>query len=193
MGDSATRKLPRKIKAEHIVAAVAIAVTIGLAVAIVRYFDLVRNMGAYGYVGALVISILAGGTVFVPIPALAVVFALGGVLNPAWVGAAAGLGEAIGAVTIYLTGMGGHSLFQNRFPKVYPRVSEWVKRRGPAAVFLYSCIFNPLYYPLTLACGALRFGLWKFFFLTWAGKTVKGMIVAYAGYLGLRWVLGSGS
>lgn len=181
-----------RMKKEHVVAVLGIVVTIVLAVAIVRYFDLVRQMGGYGYLGVFVISIFAGGTILVPIPALAVVFALGGVLNPAWVGVAAGLGEAIGALTIYLTGMGGRTLFENRFPKIYPRIAGWVKRRGPVAVFLYSSVFNPFFYPLTLMCGALRFGILRFFLLCWAGKTIKGLTIAYAGYLGLRWVLGVG-
>jgi membrane protein YqaA with SNARE-associated domain len=181
--------LLRKVKTEHIIAVIAIGGTIGLAALIVRHFEFVRTIGTYGYLGVFIISVLAGGTVVVPVPALAVVFALGGVLNPAIVGAVAGLGEAAGAMLIYLTGMGGRTMFQSRFPRVYPRVVAWVRRKGPLAVFLYSAVLNPFYYPLTLAAGALRFGLWRFFFLTWAGKTVKGMTVAYAGYLGLRWLL----
>lgn len=178
----------RRIKREYIVAGLSAAITIALAVLIVRNFALVRQAGAYGYGGAFVISLFAGGTVVVPIPGLAVIFGLGGVLNPLWVGLAAGLGEAIGAMTIYFTGMGGRGVMQRRFPRIYPKMVDWVRRRGDAAVFLYSAIFNPFYYPLTLACGALRFGLWRFFFLSWAGKTVKCLIVAYAGYFGLRWL-----
>lgn len=184
-----TQRTVRRLKPEYFIAGISVAVTIGLAVAIVLNFELVRQAGAYGYGGAFVISLFAGGTVVIPIPGLAVIFGLGGVLNPFWVGLAAGLGEALGALTIYLTGMGGRGLVQKRLPKVYPRMVEWVKKRGDIAVFLYSAIFNPFFYPLTLACGALRFGLWRFFFLSWGGKTVKGLIVAYAGYFGLRWLL----
>lgn len=169
-------------------ALVAIVVTIGIAVLIVSNIDFIRRMGAYGYAGAFVVSVLAGGTVVVPIPGLAVIFSLGAVLNPAFVALVAGLGEALGSITIYLTGMGGRSLIEKRFPKVYPRMVGWVQNRGAFAIFLYSAIFNPFFYPLTLACGALRFGLWKFFFLSWAGKTVKCLVVAYAGYFGLRWL-----
>jgi len=192
MGVSAINRILKTIKLEHVIAVVAIVVTITLATAIVRYFEFVQALGGYGYLGVLIISVIAGGTILVPIPALIVVFAMGGVptslgiFNPAIVGAVAGLGEGIGAMLIYATGMGGSSLFQNRFPKVYSRVLGWAQRRGSWAVFFHSAIFNPLYYPLTLAAGALRFGFWRFYFLTWAGKTVKGMIVAYAGYLGLR-------
>lgn len=178
----------RKIRLEHIIAAISVVITVFLAFVIIRNVGLVRQMGAYGYGGAFVISVLSGGTVVVPIPGLAVVFSLGGVLNPLWLGLVVGLGEAVGAVTIYVTGMGGRTLIEKRFPGAYPRMVDWVKRKGDAAVFLYSAVFNPLYYPLTIACGALRFGWWRFFLLSWAGKTIKGLIVAYAGYFGLRWL-----
>jgi len=36
---------------------------------------------------------------------------------------------------------------------------------------------------------AMHFGLPKFFFVCWAGKTVKGMAVAYPGYYGLGSIL----
>ena len=185
-------KYLRKIRLEHIVGAISVIITIAIAVFIVRNLDVVRSLAGYGYAGLLVVSILAGGTVVVPIPGLALVFSLGGVLNPLWVGIVAGLGEALGAVTIYLTGMGGRTAMQKRFPRFYPRMVDWVRRRGHMAVFLYSAVFNPFFYPLTLASGALRFGLWRFFFLSWAGKTVKGLTVAYAGYFGLRWLFNIG-
>jgi len=182
----------RKIRLEYIVSAVSVAITVAIIVAIVRNLDVVRSLSGYGYAGVLVVSILAGGTIIVPVPGLAVVFSLGGVLNPLWVGMVAGLGEALGAVTIYLTGMGGRTVMQKRFPRFYPRMVDWVRRRGHMAVFLYSAVLNPFFYPLTLASGALRLGLWRFFFLCWAGKTVKGLTVAYAGYFGLRWLFNIG-
>ncbi|MBI2858329.1 MAG: VTT domain-containing protein [Chloroflexi bacterium] len=179
-------KVRKYVKLEYIAGLLSISLTIGLAYVIVTRFDIVRQMGAFGYAGAFVVSIISGATIIIPIPGIAVVFSLGAVLNPLFVGIAAGLGEALGALTIYLTGMGGRTMIEKRFPKFYPRMVEWVRHRGDWAIFAYSAIFNPLYYPLTLACGALRFGLRRFFFLSWAGKTVKCVAIAYAGYYGLR-------
>ncbi|HLC23063.1 MAG TPA: hypothetical protein VJL08_01270, partial [Dehalococcoidia bacterium] len=67
-------KYLRKIRLEHIVGAVSITITVAIAVAIVRNLDVVRSLAGYGYAGVLVVSILAGGTIVVPIPGLAVVF-----------------------------------------------------------------------------------------------------------------------
>jgi hypothetical protein len=55
-----------------------------------------------------------------------------------------------------------------------------------------SAIINPFFFPFTAVAGVVRFGLIKFFLLCWAGKTIKGMAIAYVGYFGLgsllRWI-----
>jgi uncharacterized membrane protein YdjX (TVP38/TMEM64 family) len=138
------------------------------------------------------ISIIGGAIIVVPVPMLAVVFALGGVLTPYWVGIAAGLGETFGALTIYMTGHGaGTALFRSngRLQGAYLRIMGVMERRGSLALFLLSAILNPFFYPAALAAGAMRFGVRKYFFITWAGKTIKGLTVAYAGYWGLRGLL----
>jgi membrane protein DedA with SNARE-associated domain len=52
-----------------------------------------------------------------------------------------------------------------------------------------AAMINPLYYPFAVLMGVLRFGLGRFFLMTWAGRTVKNMFLAYLGYFGLRSVL----
>ncbi len=173
----------------YIVGGLALATTILACFAVVYYWEYVIRLAHYGYAGVFVISVLAGGTVFVPVPGLLVVFTLGSILKPAVVGALAGFGEAIGSMGIYFTGYGGRHVFQNTNHGLYARLSGWLKRHGALAVFVNSAIFNPFFYPFTAIAGMLRYGSIKFFLLCWAGKTVKGMIVAYAGYLGLRSIL----
>ena len=41
---------------------------------------------SYGYMGAFIVSFLAGVTVLVPVPSVFVVFTLGAVLNPIFIG-----------------------------------------------------------------------------------------------------------
>ena len=43
--------------------------------------------------------------------------------------------------------------------------------------------------PAGLAAGSLRMGLVKFFLISWAGKTVRFLYIAYAGYWGLQFIL----
>jgi membrane protein DedA with SNARE-associated domain len=179
----------RSRKREYIVGGIALALTIALCVAVVLYWDYIREAEQYGYLGAFVISVFAGATVIVPIPGILLVFTLGSVLNPALVGVVSGLGEAVGSIGIYLSGWSGQKAVQNLNNKLMNRFVGWLRRRGEIAVFLMSAILNPLFYPFTALAGMLRFGLAKFFFLCWAGKTIKNTVIAYLGYFGLRSIL----
>jgi membrane protein DedA with SNARE-associated domain len=176
-------------KREYIIGALALALTIAACVAVVLYWDYIKQAEHYGYLGVFVISVLAGATVLVPIPGILVVFTLGSVLNPALVGIVSGMGEAVGSIGIYLSGWGGQKAVQNLNHKLVNRFVDWIRRRGEIAVFLMSAILNPLFYPFTAIAGMLRFGLVKFFFLCWGGKTIKNTIIAYMGFFGLRSVL----
>ncbi len=168
--------------------------TLLMAVAVIYYWQWVRALGAYGYVGAFIISILGGATIIVPVPMLAVVFALGRVMEYTWVvGIANGLGETLGALTIYMTGYGGGSALyyrtHGRLHAAYERLMKLMERRGWLILFVLASILNPFFYPAALCAGALRFGAKKYFIITCLGKIIKGMTVAYAGYWGLRGLL----
>lgn len=178
---------------EYYVGILGAVLTIAMAVAVVYRWDFVQRLEGSGYAGAFFISILGGATIIVPVPMLAVVFALGGVLTPYWVGAASGLGETVGALTIYMTGYGGGTALINskhgKIQAAYERVMGLMERRGSWMLFLLSAILNPFFYPAALTAGAMRFGIRRYFIICWIGKTIKGMTVAYAGFYGLRGLL----
>ena len=52
--------------------------------AIVYYGEEIGRLRQYGYIGAFVISVLGGATIIIPVPMLAVVFALGGAMHDPW-------------------------------------------------------------------------------------------------------------
>ncbi len=169
-------------------------VTLFMAGAVIYFWEFIHALEGYGYLGAFLISIFGGATIIIPVPMLAVVFALGGVLTyPVLVGVAAGLGETLGALTIYMTGYGGGAVLydskHSRMQAAYLRLMHFMERRGSLALFVLSAVLNPFFYPAALAAGALRFGVRRYFLICWAGKTVKGLTVAYAGYWGLRGLL----
>ena len=180
-------------KWEYYVGILGIILTIGLAVAVVFFWENVRALEGYGYLGAFLISIFGGATIIVPVPMLAVVFALGGVMKyPVFVGLAAGLGETVGALTIYMTGYGGGAAFLSSGGKIqsaYLRLMSLMERRGSLTLFILSAVLNPFFYPAGLAAGALRFGIKKYFLICWGGKTIKGISVAAVGYWGLGGLL----
>lgn len=168
--------------------------TLLMAAGVIYYWEWVRALGAYGYVGAFLISILGGATIIVPVPMLAVVFALGRVMEYTWlVGIANGLGETVGALTIYMTGYGSGSVIYNRthgrLQSAYEKLIQLMERRGWLILFVLAAVLNPFFYPAALAAGALRFGAKRYILITCLGKIIKGMTVAYAGYWGLRGLL----
>lgn len=171
-----------------------IVITIIMAVAVVYYNEQLNELQHWGYLGAFVISILGGATIIIPVPMLAVVFALGGAMDQLWqvalVGLAAALGELIGALTIYMTGHGaGRVIVENRAGRVqraYEKLLGLMERKGPIVLFIVASVVNPFFYPAALAAGALRFGIWKYSFVVFAGKIIKCMTVVYAGYYGLK-------
>jgi membrane protein DedA with SNARE-associated domain len=184
----------KSIRWAFIFGIVGIVVTVLMAVGIVVYKEQVQALQNYGYVGAFFISILGGATVIVPVPMLAVVFALGGVMEYPWlVAIAAALGELIGALTIYLTGRGaGQALIHtkhNRIQKAYEKCLKIIERWGAVALFIVTSIVNPFFYPAAFAAGALRIGLKKYILVVLAGKLVKSFTVVYAGYFGIQGIL----
>jgi uncharacterized membrane protein YdjX (TVP38/TMEM64 family) len=168
-----------------------VVITILMAVAIIIYKDQVRDLQNYGYFGAFFISILGGATVIIPVPMLAIVFALGGVMPYPWlVAIMAALGELIGALTIYATGRGaGHAISRSKYTRVqkyYDKLLNLIKKRGTITLFVVTSIVNPFFYPAAFAAGALRFGLKKYIPIVLTGKLIKSFTIVYAGYFGLK-------
>ena len=182
---------------EYWIGVAGLALTVGVVAAVILYFDDIQALGGYGYLGAFFIGVFGGATYIAPVPMLPVIFVLGTILKPSFapylgpvfVGAAAGLGETIGALTIYMTGYGGGAaLASTRHAKiqaVYSRLSHWMERRGTLVLFIFSSVINPFFYPIALTAGATRFGLKKYLLICIVGKTIKGITVAAAGYWGL--------
>jgi hypothetical protein len=158
------------------------------------------------------------GVTIIPAPALPVVFTLGHKLNPLYVGLVAGLGEALGGSTIYLTGAGGGTIWsklrgrrradceqpgsvingvtmvppqiESKQRAFFNRIMAPMRRWGGFwVVFVAAAVVISPYYLVGLGAGALGIGLRKFFLASWAGKTVKGLYVAGAGYWGLYFIL----
>ena len=171
-----------------------VVLTILMAIAVIYYNEELNELQHWGYLGAFVISILGGATIIIPVPMLAVVFALGGAMGEPWqvalVGLSAAMGELIGALTIYMTGHGaGRVIVENRHGKIqraYEKLLGLMERRGPIVLFIVASVINPFFYPAALAAGALRFGLMKYSVIVFAGKIIKCMTVVFAGYWGLK-------
>ena len=177
-------------KREAIIGGISLAVTIALSLFLIHHRSYVEQIAQWGYIGLFIISVISNGT-FMVFPGFPIVltFTLGGVLNPAIVGAVAGIGEAVGAIGAYFTGYAGKGLLRDSNSGFYRRFSNIVDRHGSKAIFFVSAILSPISYPFAIFLGMFRFGFVSFFLATWAGRTVKGMALAYLGYFGLGSIL----
>lgn len=187
-----TRK--KSIKWAYFLGIFGIVATILMVVAVIYYKEELNSLQHWGYLGAFIISILGGATIIIPVPMLAVVFALGGAMDQPWqvalVGISAALGELVGALTIYMTGHGaGRAIIESRHGKIqraYEKLLGLMERKGPIVLFIVASVINPFFYPAALAAGALRFGLMKYSVIVLAGKIIKCMTIVFAGYWGLK-------
>jgi membrane protein DedA with SNARE-associated domain len=179
----------RPTKREAIIGGIFLAITVILCILIIQHREYLEQIARYGYIGCFVTNILASGTIAMPGLGMIITFTLGGVLNPPIVGAVAGIGEAIGAVTAYFTGYSGRGLFRDNKNRLFLRFNEMLQRHGSKGIFLMASVANPFYYPFALFMGMVHFGFARFFLITWAGRTIKNMVLAYLGYFGLRSIL----
>jgi uncharacterized membrane protein YdjX (TVP38/TMEM64 family) len=154
---------------------IVLAVTAGIFV----FRDRVSNLQGYGYLGAFLISLVSSATIILPIPGLALIFALGDAYNPFLIGIAAGAGSALGEITGYMAGYSGQIVLKNN--KTYLRMERWMKRRGSIVIFVLAFVPNPIFDLAGAAAGVLRYPLWKFLLVCFLGKTPKSILVALAG------------
>jgi len=165
-----------------------------------QFFD---RLKAWGYIGLFIISLMGSSAAIIPVPGMAVQFALGATLLPpfGWplwagpmvVGLIGAVAETIGSFTIYMAGVGGStSLNKNakksasRWARIYNWIIRLMRKHSFLAIFLVSAIPSPLFYPVSLAAGAAAIGKRKFIFLVLFGKFIKCCLIAYFGY----WILG---
>jgi membrane protein YqaA with SNARE-associated domain len=201
----------------YIISGLSFLLMVGLLAVTIYFREDIRNLGAYGYVGVFIVGLLCGVTI-IPAPTLWLVFTMGAILHPAYVGLIAGFGGGIGGITVYLTGAGVESIWSrfrargrayesepgkaydivrpvesrmwSRGEVFYGKLVKWFGGKGGPWVLFISAAspISPFYFA-GLAAGSLRIGLWRFFLTSWAGKTIRYLVIAYAGYYGLNVLL----
>jgi membrane protein YqaA with SNARE-associated domain len=194
MGDSQPVHLPEReagvtqpaTRRELLTRLLAIAIVIVITLAVWRMADedKLGRFVRWGYPGIFLISFLGNATVILPAPSLAVVFAMGGILNPVLVGLVAGPGEALGELTGYLAGYSGRAVVENR--PMYERLSGWMQRNGALTVFVLSLVPNPFFDLAGIAAGVLHYPIFRFLLFCWLGKSIKTTIFAFAGAYSLE-------
>ena len=141
----------------------------------------ITKLGNYGYLGTFLLSLATNATIILPMPNILMILPLGATFNPLYIGLAAGIGGALGEMTAYVAGYSGSGIWHDN-PN-YLKAMGWLRKWGMLIVFIFAVSPMPLDL-IGLAAGNLRLPAWKFFLPCWIGKTIKYIVLAYAGYWG---------
>ena len=170
----------------NVLRALALLAVIAITLYIFSIRDRVEDFKEYGYVGIFFVALLANATVFIPAPGIAIIYAMGAVFNPIYVGLTAGTGGAIGELSGYLAGFSGQGIVERT--DVYSRIKPWVEKYGGWAIFVLSAIPNPLFDVAGFAAGIAKMRLRTFLFSVWMGQLIKMTLFAYAGNYSVEWI-----
>jgi len=165
--------------------AISLAGAVALSLAAAYLFFAFPSLSQMGYIGIFAISLLSSATVFLPMPGFAVVFAMGGFLNPVLVGVAAGLGAGLGEMTGYLVGYAGHNAAIRT--NIFRSHKKQIEKRGPLAIFILAFLPNPVFDIAGIAAGAIKMPVWKFLLAVVAGKILRFVALAFAGEYTFGW------
>jgi uncharacterized membrane protein YdjX (TVP38/TMEM64 family) len=159
---------------------------IAITIYIISIRDRVAEFEKYGYYGVFFIALLANATVFIPAPGVAIIYAMGAVFNPLYVGIAAGTGGAIGELSGFLAGFSGQGIIENTH--IYERIKPWVDKYGGWAILVLAAIPNPFFDVAGFAAGIAKMKMRTFLFSVWIGQLIKMTLFAFAGKYSLEWI-----
>lgn len=148
--------------------------------------DSLEGLHNLGYLGGFLVMLISSATLVLSAPGMLVVFALGATdLNPLALGLAAGIGAAIGELTGYLAGYTSNRAITTT--KLYHQMEERIRRHAGWTIALLAFIPNPLFDITGIAAGALKVSWRRFIVSAAIGKSLRMILVAYAGKLSLDW------
>jgi uncharacterized membrane protein YdjX (TVP38/TMEM64 family) len=164
----------------------AILAVVGITAYIYSIRERVEEFEQFGYAGVFLIALMANATVLLPAPGVAIIYAMGAVFNPLWVGLSAGTGGALGELSGYLAGFSGQAVVEKT--GIYNRIQPWVNKYGGWAILVLSAIPNPFFDIAGIAAGIAKMRLRTFLAFTWVGQIIKMTLFAVAGHYSLEWI-----
>jgi uncharacterized membrane protein YdjX (TVP38/TMEM64 family) len=170
----------------NLLRAVALLAVIGITLFVFSIRERVEEFEQFGYAGVFLIALMANATVLLPAPGVAIIYAMGAVLNPLWVGVVAGTGGALGELSGYLAGFSGQAVVERT--NIYNRIKPWVDKYGGWAILVLSAIPNPFFDIAGVAAGIAKMPMRTFLLFTWIGQIIKMSLFAFAGYHSVEWL-----
>jgi len=174
---------PPPTKILRVVQILTVVIIVAALGATVYFKEHIQELKQYGYAAVFLVGLVSNATVVLPVPGLAVSSVMGGVFNPWIVGIVGGVGQALGEMTGYLAGYSGQTWIDEN--PTYNRLTRWMQHYGVWPIFVLAVIPNPVFDISGMAAGALRLPWWKFLASCTAGKVIKNILFALAGYYGI--------
>ena len=178
---------PRQLTTDNLLRFGAFLAVVAIVALAVIFRDRV-NLGDVGYVGLALTVLIASGGLVLPVPSLASACAAGILLEPQYVALVAGSAGAVGELSGYFLGYSGRGVLDQS--RLYQRMERWMRRRGWLVLFVVALVPNPIFDFVGIAAGALRYPVWRFLAIVWAGKFLKFFTVAYACVHSVDWLTG---
>lgn len=163
--------------------------TVALSVFLISARNEVEKFARFGYAGIFLFTLLTYATIILPVPGAAMVFSMGAVLNPLWVGVVAGAGAAVGQLTGYVVGYFGQAGMENVV--LYQRVRDWMKQsrwKTFVGLIVLSAVPNPAADLAGIAAGVLRIPIPSYLCAVFIGEMIKMWVFAYSGAYSLDWI-----
>jgi len=170
------------------------------AVAWLFYFNpsfLDELVATYGVFGLFVGAIAANATILLPMPIDLLVFLLGerqffglGFFDPLLLGLIVGVGAAIGEMSGYIIGVLGIKNIEKMRKHEIERVKRLKKRISKyGMVIIALAALTPFPFDLVgIAAGLVKFNPRKFFIGCAVGKSIRYVLIAYAGAVSISLV-----
>ncbi len=169
----------------------AIIAIIAVALNVAAYYlipdDFVQRLGAFGYLGVFLVTLVANATVVIPVPYYGLVARLAGELNLVGVIVAGALGSVIGESVAFFVGRSGREAVNDT------RFYRWVQAqlqqpwRAFLVLFLLSAPPNPAFDVAGLTAGAMGLPFWLFASSVFLGRLIRiGIIALFGAQLGAQ-------
>jgi membrane protein YqaA with SNARE-associated domain len=168
---------------------------VGIAIGLWRGVIPIDWLSSLGYKGIFVLSFL-NGVAPVAGPSQIVTFLAARELNPLGVGMAAGIGGAIGELATYVF---GHSFRESQASEMEEKLQRLMRARylrvsrehSFIPLFILAAFPNPFFKPACVTAGILKIGLLRYFLPILLAKTLRHVVIAYAGFYSISLHIGS--
>jgi len=147
------------------------------------FFDFdYKALLTFGLIGLFIVNFFGSATLFLPAPAILSVAIAGATLNPLAVALVAALASALGEGIAYLFGYSSTEVLNLKKHKLIFKISNTIMNwKGGILIPLFAFFPNPLFDGLGILAGVSKYPLKRFIFLTFIGRLVRNIGIAYLG------------